>query len=254
MKNRIQNITTLLITVMATVMTTTLSAEDAKWSYSGETGPEKWAELSEDYALCNSGKNQSPVNIDLKATASADKKGIKFNYGLIIPDSIVNNGKFIQADVSMGTDITVDDIEFELKSLQFHMPSENTVDSQHFPLEVQFVHESKKKELAYVSMMFIPGRQNRLLSKILEELPAEVGKEEHLSGNSLRSIEMKKKLDSYYRYNGSITTPPCSEGVRWFIMKQNQSLSKEQYSAFKAAMKVDNNRPVQPLNARIIME
>jgi carbonic anhydrase len=250
MKKHIQKI----IILLASVIATSLSAEDAKWSYSGETGPENWAEISEDYALCKTGKNQSPVNIDLKATASADKKGIKFNYGLIIPDSIVNNGKFIQADVSMGTDITVDDIEFELKSLQFHMPSENTVDGQHFPMEVQFVHESKKKELAYVSMMFIPGRQNRLLSKILEELPAEVGKEEHLSGNSLRSIEMRKKLDSYYRYNGSMTTPPCSEGVRWFIMKQNQSLSKEQYAAFKAAMKEDNNRPVQPLNARIIME
>ena len=213
MKKHIQKI----IILLASVIATSLSAEDAKWSYSGETGPEHWGELSEDYALCKTGKNQSPVNIDLKATASADKKGIKFNYGLIIPDSIVNNGKFIQADVSMGTDITVDDIEFELKSLQFHMPSENTIDGQHYPMEVQFVHESKKKELAYISMMFIPGRQNRLLSKILEELPAEVGKEEHLSGNSLRSIEMKKKLDSYYRYNGSMTAPPCSEGVRWFI-------------------------------------
>ena len=250
MKNSIQKIFTLLLIVLAT----SLTAEQAKWSYSGETGPDHWAELSEDYALCKSGRNQSPVNIDLKSTVSAEKGGIKFNYGLIIPDRVVNTGNHIQVDVSMGTDITVDGIEFELKHLKFHMPSENTLNDQHFPMEIQFVHESKKKELAYISMMVVPGRQNRLLNKILEELPAKVGKSERLSANALKSIEMKKKFDSYYRYNGSLTSPPCTEGVRWFIMKQNQSFSKEQYKAFEAAMKQDNNRPVQALNARIILE
>ncbi|KAG1651207.1 Carbonic anhydrase [Nymphon striatum] len=213
--------------------------------------------LSPDNALCNSGKNQSPVNIDPAKTFNAQSVrgkpwGIKFNYGLLIADSIKNTGNLVQVE-ARGGNIQVDGIEFELKHLDFHIPSENTLAGQHFPLEIQFFHESKNKEQATVSMMIVPGRQSRLLSKLLPELP-EVGQENRLSANTIRSIEMEKKIGSYYRYNGSLTKPPCTEGVRWFVMKQNQTMSKEQYQQLKAAISVDNNRPVQALNARMIVE
>ena len=241
-----------LLTALALTMSAGLAAEQTNWSYAGETGPEKWASLSPENVLCSSGKNQSPVNIDPAKTFNAQTKGIKFNYGLILADSIKNTGNMIQVEAG-GGNIKVDDIEFELKHLNFHIPSENKVGDQHFPLEIQFVHESENKELATVSMMVVPGRQSRFLSKLIPKIP-EAGKSKRLSANSLRSIEMQKKIGSYYRYNGSMTTPPCTEGVRWFVMKQNQSMSKAQYQQLKDVIKVDNNRPVQALNARMIVE
>lgn len=241
-----------LFTSLLIAISANLSAEDSKWSYSGDTGPEHWASLSPDNTLCGAGKNQSPVNIDPAKSYNAQTKGIKFNYGLLIADSIKNTGNLIQVN-ARGGNIKVDDVEFELKHMDFHIPSENKIADQHFPLEIQFVHESKNKELATVSMMIVPGRQSRILSKLLPEMP-EAGKSKRLSANTLRSIEMEKKIGSYYRYNGSLTKPPCTEGVRWFVMKQNQTMSKEQYEQIKAVIKVDNNRPVQALNARMIVE
>lgn len=255
MKNKkvLQNGLKLVATSLLLLQPLSLSAEDSKWSYSGDTGPEKWASLSAENSLCGGGKNQSPVNIDPAKTFNGQTKGIKFNYGLILADSIKNTGNMIQVEVGGGTNIKVDDIEFELKHLNFHIPSENKIGDQHFPLEIQFVHESKNQELATVSMMVVPGRQSRMLDKLLPKIP-EAGKSKRLAAKALRSIEMQKKIGSYYRYNGSMTTPPCSEGVRWFVMKQNQSMSKAQYQQLKDAIKVDNNRPVQALNARMIME
>ena len=246
-----------LFTSLLVATSSNLSAEEAGWSYSGETAPEHWANLSPENALCGSGKNQSPVNIDPTKTFNAQSVagkewGIKFNYGFLIADSIKNTGNMIQVE-ARGGNIKVDDIEFELKRLDFHIPSENKIGDQHFPLEIQFVHESKNQELATVSMMIVPGGQSRLLSKLLPELP-QAGESNRLSANTTRSLEMQKKIGSYYRYNGSMTAPPCKEGVRWFVMKQTQTMSKEQYQQLKAAIPVDNNRPVQDLNARMIVE
>ena len=237
------------------VTSAVLSADTGQWSYSGnKTGPENWASLSPDYALCGSGKNQSPVNIDLKKTVNTQNRGIKFNYGLIVPELIKNTGKNIQVDVSGGANIKVDGIVFELKNLTFHMPSEHTVNNTHFPMEIQFTHESKGKALAVVSMMVVPGKADRTLSKLLKHLPMNAGESKPLPANALRSVEMKKKLGNYHQYGGSTTTPPCTEGVRWFIMKDPLSISNNQQQAFKNAIKQNNNRPIQDLNARMIIE
>lgn len=245
-----------LLTSIIVGLSSCISANEtaANWSYQGDnTGPDKWASLSAENSLCASGKNQSPINIDTKKTYNAQTKGIKFNYGLILANSIKNTGNLIQVEVGGGTNINVDDTEYVLKHLDFHIPSENKIDDQHYPMEIQFVHESRNKELAYVSVMVVPGRQSRFLGKLLEQMPA-VGESKRLKGKTLRSIEMEKKIGSYYRYNGSITKPPCSEGVRWFVMKPQQTFSKEQYEQFKAAIGEDNNRPVQNLNARVVVD
>lgn len=225
---------------------------------SDPTSPKNWSNLSPDYALCGSGKNQSPVNIDTKKTAKGQARGIKFNYGLISPVNIENTGKLIQVSINsegaQGANINVDGVTFKLKNIDVHIPSEHTFDKQHNPMEIQFVHESKESGLAYVSMMVVPGRPDRSLRKLLEQLPMNAGESKPLPANALRNTEMKKKLASYYHYSGSSTTPPCTEGAHWFIMKQPLTVSKEQYQQFRAALKEDNNRPVQDLNARLIFE
>jgi len=229
-------------------------ANAAQWSYSGANGPDKWAKLSADNKLCDSGKNQSPVDINTKKTADGETRGIKFNYGLIKPETITNTGNFIQVSVAGGASLKTDGVEFELKRLEIHIPSEHTINKKHYPMEIEFIHESKDKQLANVSMMVIPGRPDRTLRQLLLQLPIKIGESKPLPANALRNIEMKKKLGNYYRYSGSVTTPPCTEGVHWFIMKAPMTISKEQYQKFKEVIKQDNNRPVQKLNARMILE
>jgi len=249
-----KNIILLVCTSLIFGMPSLLSAGNAEWSYSGDTGPQYWASLSPEYALCGSGKNQSPINIDEKIALNAQEKGIKFNYGLITPETINNTGKYIQINVGPGANIKVDGNQFELKHLDFHMPSENTVNGKHFPMEIQFIHESKKKDLAIMSTFVVPGNPDRTLSKLLKQLPLKAGESRPLAPNSFRNIEMKKKLAGYYRYSGSLTSPPCTEGVHWFIMKQLMTMTNSQQQKFKAAIKQDNIRPVQPLNARIVIQ
>lgn len=250
-----KNFTLTLFTSLILGISTNLSANDIAWSYNGnKTGPDNWSSLSPNYALCNSGKSQSPVNIDLEKTVNTQNKGIKFNYGLITPSSIKNTGKHIQIDVGAGTNIKVGGLVFELKNLTFHTPSEHTVNNKHFPMEIQFIHESKEQELAVVSMMVVPGKADRTLKKLLKHLPMNAGESKALPANALRSVEMKKKLGNYHQYGGSITTPPCNEGVRWFIMKNPLTLSTDQQQAFKNATNQNNNRPIQDLNARMITE
>jgi len=225
-----------------------------EWSYTGDNGPDKWSSIAPENSLCQSGKNQSPVNIDTKKIANFEPNGIKFNYGMTLSETITNTGNLIQVNTRGWAKINVDEIEFKLKRIEFHIPSEHTIDGEHFPLELQFVHESEDKQIAVVSRMAAPGRPDRALRKIFENLPMEAGKTEKLAGNVLKNIEMKRKYGNYYRYNGSLTSPPCSEGVRWFVMKDLMSFSKEQYDLLKKAVEQDNNRPVQILNARMILE
>ena len=241
------------------LVSTNLFAENAEWAYAdGAMSPEKWGSLSPSYKLCDNGKNQSPINIDSKKNLDIQTRGIKFNYGLISPKSIKNNGKLIQVFIDASNDqaanIKVDGLQFKLTRLDIHIPSEHTVDNKHYPMEIQFIHKSANNELAIVSRMVVPGRPDRTLRRFVEFLPMKAGESKPLPENALRNIELKKKFANYYRYSGSLTSPPCTEGVHWFIMKQPLTISKKQYEQFKIAIKQDNNRPLQDLNARIILE
>lgn len=239
----------------AIVISHTTSAADWTLGNSGKTEKsDKEASLIQKNALCANGKNQSPVDIDTKKTSANKTIGIKFNYGLTLPETISNTGRLIQVNTRGWAKINVEDVEFELKRLDFHIPSEHTIDGKHYPMEIQFVHKSKDNQLAIVSRMAVPGRPDHTLRKLLENLPMQAGQTEKLPPNALKNIEMKKKYGNYYRYNGSTTTAPCEEGVRWYLLKTPMSFSKEQYEKLKSAVKADNNRPTQNLNARIILE
>lgn len=229
------------------------TSEAPQWSYSGEHGPQHWGELSPAYSTCKTGKNQSPV--DIKNTlVDSDLPAIKFNYTMLTPEELVNNGHTLQVNMWSGGEIIVDGIKFKLKQFHFHTPSENTINGQNFPLEAHFVHLSEKNEIAVVAILFAPGPNDRTLTKILEKVPMKAGESVKLGSHSLKTLEFDDKLLNYYRFNGSLTTPPCTEGVRWIVMKQPYRVSKEQVEKIQAALKQSNNRPVQPLNARMIVE
>ncbi|KAG1682726.1 DNA topoisomerase 4 subunit B [Nymphon striatum] len=227
--------------------------EALHWTYSGKEGPEFWGDISPKFTTCKSGKNQSPIDIK-KPIHDTKLDPILYDYRMLTPSTMINNGHTVQVNMWSGGKITIDGIKFTLKQFHFHAPSENTVNGKHFPLETHFVHLSEKGEIAVIAMLYVPGKEDPTLAKILPTIPTKAGDSVKLDSHSLKALEIEDKLKNYYRYNGSLTTPPCTEGVRWIVMKQPYSMSRKQYDTLKKALKVDNNRPVQALNARTIVE
>ena len=226
------------------------AAHAPHWGYSGESGPERWAELEPGFASCGSGKNQSPVNLDDFIDADLPKLVFDYKPGGY---EVINNGHAIQVNYSPGSSITVDSTAFVLKQFHFHAPSENTIDGKSFPLEAHFVHADADGNLAVVALMFEAGDTNKLLDQVWPHVPLQEGGKQALTPPVAADALLSGNRD-YYRYSGSLTTPPCSEGVRWLVMKQPAHASSGQLGVVPKAIGHANNRPVQPVGARALLE
>ncbi|WP_457597047.1 carbonic anhydrase [Hydrogenimonas sp.] len=223
------------------------------WGYSGHGGPEHWGELSDDFKMCMIGKNQSPIDLRTDIAFETKLPPIEFDYHTKAFD-IVDNGHTEKVDINPGSTITVDGIKFELKQFHFHTPSENRIDGKSFPLEAHFVHADEHGNLAVIALMFEYGKPNETLERIWRKLPEKPGVKHACSMTAADVMALLPKDKSYYRFNGSLTTPPCSEGVRWLVLKTPVTVSKAQVQKFARIMGHANNRPVQPLNARVILK
>lgn len=221
--------------------------DNVHWSYQGETGPHAWGDLDPLYAACGLGKNQSPV--DVVGAISKPLAAIQFHYR---PThlNIINNGHSIQVNCDPGSYMTVDDTHFHLLQFHFHTPSEHTYAGKFSDVEMHLVHQSREGRLAVIGVMFDVGSENPALTTVWEHMPATPGPEQRLEQMVDASDLLPSDLTTY-RYNGSLTTPPCSENVLWVMMVAPLSLSQAQVAAF-AAIFDHNNRPVQPLNGRVI--
>ena len=237
-----------VVMVMLTGPTGTVLAQH--WGYEGEAAPQNWGKLDAKFGMCASGKNQSPI--DLKGFVEADLKPLKLDYKAGVAD-IVNNGHTVQTNYAPGSSLAVDGVAFELKQFHFHSPSENRVNGKQFPLEGHLVHADKDANLAVVAVMFQEGAANALLTRLWEKMPNKAGEKSALP-TGLTVSQMLPKERNYYRFNGSLTTPPCSEGMRWFVMKTPATASKGQIQQFSKAVGVANNRPIQATNARAILQ
>ncbi|PKO45986.1 MAG: carbonic anhydrase [Betaproteobacteria bacterium HGW-Betaproteobacteria-22] len=226
------------------------AAHSAHWSYEGKAGPKEWGKLKPEFATCDTGKNQSPIDID--SAIDADLRPLKTLQKFPVKD-IVNNGHTIQANFKDGNNLILDNIVFKLKQVHFHTPSENTIKGKAFAMEAHFVHADSKGNLAVIGVMFNEGKANTGVEKLWKQMPKAIDKPVNIISRILPSEMMPKNLD-YYRFNGSLTTPPCSEGVRWIVIKTPLTASKAQIEAFRNIMKHHNNRPVQDINGRIIVE
>ncbi len=220
------------------------------WSYEGESGPLHWGDLKKEYFMCKEGKNQSPV--DITDARNIAKKHIQFRY-FIGGKDVIYNGHTVQVNYKKGSFITIDGHTFELKQFHFHTPSENTVNGEHFPMEAHFVHQDKDGNLAVLAVMFKEGEANPELDKIIASLSPKMGVDTPLKNQANASALMPMDVD-YYRFNGSLTTPPCSEGVLWAVFKKPVTASKAQINAIAKEIGNPNNRPVQPINARLITQ
>jgi len=220
------------------------------WGYSGRTGPAHWGDLSPKFRACSEGRSQSPI--DVRPSGKRTETKIEFHYR---PTRIriINNGHAVQVNYDGGSYMLVDGTRYDLLQFHFHAPSEHTVKGSHYPLEMHLVHKNKKGGLAVIGVLFREGDTNPALSKVWKYLPEEEGKEEVVEAK-VNVLDILPSDRAFYSYSGSLTTPPCSEGVAWFIMKNPVTVSKEDIEAFRKTLGFENNRPVQPLNGRAILE
>ncbi len=231
----------------------TSSHQTAHWGYTGHTAPKYWGEIDEKFKMCSIGKSQSPINITEDISVKTDGLDkIQFNYHADSTD-VLNNGHAIQVNVDSHSSINIDNKHFVLKQFHFHSPSENEIDGRSFPLEAHFVHVAKNGELAVVSVLYQLGKENETLQKIFDSMPKEVNKHNPLELNSKMIDKLLPTSKDYYYFNGSLTTPPCSEGVKWMVLKSYETISKAQLKQFTNVIE-GNNRPIQPINARKVIK
>ena len=227
-----------------------IAAEHAHWTYSGATGPSKWSTLEEDFGTCASGKAQSPIDIRHDAVHDARLAAIQFSYQPAAL-KIVDNGHTIQVDYPPGSFITVGDRRYQLVQFHFHHPSEEKIDGRGFDLVAHLVHKDAAGKLAVVAVLFTPGAANPLLDTLWSHAPADANHESAPDATRINAADLLPADRSYYSFTGSLTTPPCTEGVSWFVLRHPGSLSSPQVDAFAARYPM-NARPVQPLNGRDI--
>ncbi|BCD59699.1 MULTISPECIES: carbonic anhydrase [unclassified Nitratiruptor] len=219
------------------------------WSYSGQEGPQHWGEIDPKFRMCALGVNQSPI--DMNRFVDAKLPSLKITYAGIAKE-VVYNGHTIKVTTLGKNEVVIDGKPFVLQQFHFHTPSENKINGKQFPMEAHFVHKSKDGEYLVIALMFKEGAKNSALQKILNDLQPEVGQKRMLKEMFNPGDFFPRKLD-YYRYDGSFTTPPCTEGVRWIVLKRPVQASKEQIAKMHEIMH-NNNRPVQPLKARVILK
>ncbi|MCF6214996.1 MAG: carbonic anhydrase family protein [Emcibacter sp.] len=217
-------------------------ADKAQWGYTGKGGPEHWGSLSPEFATCSTGKEQSPIDVP-----NAEGGAVKTNYN-DTKMNVVNNGHTIQLNYAAGSTLQSEGAEYDLLQFHFHSPSEHTLEGKSFPLEVHFVHKAQNGTLAVVGVMFEEGAENAELAKIWKNMP-EKANEVITSDVTVNAGNLLPVDQTVIRYAGSLTTPPCSEGVKWHVMTSPIEVSKEQVEKFLSTVPA-NNRPLQPLNDR----
>lgn len=234
-----------------------VSARPAEWGYTDAKAPSHWAELSPAYAACGDGKAQSPIDLSSKTTGTTTSW--RANYGhtsLHIAHNqhvhdIVDNGHTIQVTVDEGSSLTTEKNTYALKQFHFHTPSENTLDGRHFPMEVHFVHQAQDGTFAVVAAFFEEGPENPRIAELIKHFPEAPGDANHHPEVQLDvNLHLPKDL-SAYSFLGSFTTPPCTEGVEWLVLRSSRTAAKAQLETFAARLN-HNNRPVQALNGRAI--
>ena len=224
------------------------AGDQPHWSYSGADGPEHWAGLSPQYGAC-SGKNQAPIN--LAGFIEANLEPIAFSYR-VGGDEILNNGHTVQVSYAAGSSIAVDGHVFHLKQFHFHAPSENRVNGVSFPMEAHLVHADKDGNLAVVAILFRQGEANEALAEAWAKMPRRNG-DRHAFPSRIDAAGLLPADRAYYRFSGSLTTPPCTEGVLWLVMKNPVPASQQQMEKFAGTIEQPNNRPIQPRNARAVL-
>ena len=222
-----------------------LTAAEVHWSYEGEAGPAHWGDLAPEFRLCKDGKQQSGIDIP-GVSGVEDLADIRFRYDPV-PLKIKNNGHTIQVNYAAGSSAMIDGDVYDLLQFHFHTPSEHKKGGQSYPMELHLVHRNGAGQLAVVGVFMKEGHFNPTIQKIWDRMPQHEGEVE--VEDAVDADAVLPRDHEFFRYAGSLTTPPCSEGVKWSVMKYPIEVSSAQIAQFKALFPL-NARPTQPLNGR----
>ncbi|WP_316364454.1 carbonic anhydrase [Candidatus Thiodiazotropha sp. CDECU1] len=241
------------------------------WGYSGATGPDEWDSLSKEYALCGSGKRQSPV--DIWNETPSDLYPLQFQYQPI-PLLVLNNGHTLQANyntlgqeekVTIGgksypvqrkpvhnSTLMLGDVPYKLLQFHFHTPSEHAHEGERYAMEVHLVHKSADGNLAVIGVLLKRGKENPTLRKVLDNVSGNINEVKLAQGVTINAADLLPADRQLFHYSGSLTTPPCSENVNWFVMKTPVEVSDAQVKQF-ARLVGKNARPLQPMHWRSML-
>jgi carbonic anhydrase len=221
---------------------------DVHWSYGGHGGPPEWGALNPEFATCKLGKHQSPI--DIRGAKTADLPAIAFNYQPA-PLAVIDNGHTIQVNYAPGSWIDVGGARYELVQFHFHKPSEEKIDGKSHAMVAHLVHKNAEGKLAVVAVLLDGGGASATIDTIWKNLPTEKEKAVVVPGVSVDASTLLPKDHAYYTFQGSLTTPPCSEDVTWFVLKSPTKIADGEIAQFAKVYPM-NARPTQPINGRPI--
>jgi len=221
------------------------------WTYEGHGGPAEWGKLAENFATCEKGSAQSPIDLAGAIPAKLAKIDVSYQPQ---PLTVLNNGHTIQVNFQPGNSLTLEGDRYDLLQYHFHHPSEHTINGKPAPMEVHLVHKSAKTgALAVLGVMMVPGKANPTIEAVWQAMPTSAGPEQKVDGVSLNPDTLLPASRSYWRYEGSLTTPPCCEVVHWVNLKDPIEVSQAQLDRFATLFPL-NARPVQPQNRRFLLD
>jgi carbonic anhydrase len=223
------------------------------WSYEGPNGPEHWGDLDPLYAACKAGKEQSPI--DIQNAQKSALPAIRFEYKSG-PLKIINNGyTAVRVNYSPGNGnfLIAGEKRYELTQFHFHHPSEEYIHGKLYDMVIHLMHEASDGKVAAVAVLLKAGSANATIQQLWKYMPETAGKEQEIAGVEVNPAGLLPRDTSYYTYTGSVTAPPCTEGVTWFVLKTPMDVSAEQITTF-ANLYPHDVRPPQPLNGRIVKE
>ena len=234
--------------VLALALTLFAAESRAHWSYTGATGPANWGTLEKDYGACAFGKSQSPIDIRNDVAKKADLPAIVFDY-TPSPLKIIDNGHTIQINYAPGSFIRIGDKPYELVQFHFHKPSEEKINGKSYDMVAHLVHKDKDGHLAVVAVLLANGGDNPFIRTLWDNLPKVKETETAVDAVRIDIANLLPENKAYYTFSGSLTTPPCSEGVTWFVLKNPAPISADEIDRFGRSYPM-NARPVQALNGR----
>ena len=225
------------------------------WTYEGPTGAEHWGDLDPDYAACKNGKEQSPI--DIRSAEKAELPVLRFEYKSGPLKYLINNGYTIRVNYhdapGSGNFLIVGDKRYQLAQFHFHRPSEEYIHGKPYDMVAHFMHKSNDGKVVGVAVLLRAGSANATVQQLWDHMPETESKEEEIAGVDVNPAGLLPHDTAYYMYMGSITAPPCTEDVTWFVLKTPVDISAEQISAF-ARLYPHDVRPLQPLNGRVVKE
>jgi len=220
------------------------------WSYKGASGPKDWGKLDSTYTSCSMGHTQSPI--DIRGAKKSDLPALEFDYKAV-PLNIIDNGHTIQVNYAAGSTLAVGGKTYTLKQFHFHHPSEEHINGHGYDMVAHLVHADAEGHLAVVAVLLKKGETNTFLDSVWKSIPAEKEKAVDVPGVTVNVKDLLPADHGYFTFAGSLTTPPCSEGVTWYVLKTPVSLSDAQLSTF-AKIYPRDSRPIQPSHGREILE